>query len=1012
MEFTATRTVPTRCGDPHTRRRAAWVILPLLLAMVWMGAHAGGKAAGTEGVSTLWGIDAWDNMQTVGDLSATQESLGAVPQFAGQYLGSDTLTSADVQYLHTSGVSILVIDDPNHVFTDGTADAQQAVVEARSIDVPAGTAIFRDVEASDPITKNYIISYYDAFQGSGYVPGFYENPNGGSDHPFNVQYCAAVNADAAIGSVPLWSSSPEKNSYTPYASQAPAWTGSGFPGTPSCANNTVAWQYLEREVNSGSWPGNAPTVDVDEFDTTYQRLLWGFAFSGSAPEVALNSAGEAQVALVSENGQVSTEECCSGGVWGGWQGLPSAPVPLQPGAVEVNNGDGQFEVLGVATNGQLYDNWQQTAGGSWSTWVAMGGNWQPGIAAAEEAAGDLDVFAVSATGELEYATEAGPGASWSAWTPLVAGESSVAGAPAVGQDADGRLEVFVVGFNNGPLEDFYEMAGGAGWQETSLGGDWPSGDTPAVARDLDGRLEVFLTGSSGQLDNAWQQAPGEPFGGWISLGGSFVGTRDGVVVLLNQNGDLQVFARGADGNLYDGWQQAPGEAFGAWTGLGAPTGGITGGPFAMIWPDGHLEAFVYASSGPVNSLWHTWQTCPEGCGWTGFATLGGAWALPTQGLSPLVSDSVGDPVGALTAGGGQKLIFWQGPSNDNLYEAWYGVGTGLWQEQDLTSVLSIPGTGLLASAPTVDLSPNGGQQLVFWQGANHDLWEAWYTESNGVWQVQDLTSARSLAGSGTVAAAPTVVFTPGGAQQLVFWQGSNHDLWEAWYTMSSGVWQSQDLSAGLLGGGGAGTVASAPGVVVTSGGAQQLAFWEGTNGHLWEAWYTMATGQWQVQDLSAAQFPSAASVSSLPEVILTPGDGGQQLVFYEGAGGGLWEAWYTVVTRQWQAQDLSTAQLGGFGSVASAPVVTVTPGGAQQVVFWGTSSGHLGEAWYTVATGAWASQDLSATQGLPSGAAMTGAPTLMVFPNGNQDVFWEGSANSLWEMYYQGGWSYLDWSAL
>jgi hypothetical protein len=42
---------------------------------------------------------------------------------------------------------------------------------------------------------------------------------------------------------------------------------------------------------------------------------------------------------------------------------------------------------------------------------------------------------------------------------------------------------------------------------------------------------------------------------------------------------------------------------------------------------------------------------------------------------------------------------------------------------------------------------------------------------------------------------------------------------------------------------------------------------------------------------------------------------------------------------------------------------------------------------------------------------MAGPPSLLVFPDGDQDVFWEGSSNSLWEMYYAGSWTYIDWTA-
>ena len=73
-----------------------------------------------------------------------------------------------------------------------------------------------------------------------------------------------------IGSVPLWSSEPELQSYTPQASAAPAWN----PEVPSCTNNTVAWQYLEQGVNPGNWPPNSPNVDVDEFAASAESLLW------------------------------------------------------------------------------------------------------------------------------------------------------------------------------------------------------------------------------------------------------------------------------------------------------------------------------------------------------------------------------------------------------------------------------------------------------------------------------------------------------------------------------------------------------------------------------------------------------------------------------------------------------------------------------------------------------------------------------------------------------------------
>jgi hypothetical protein len=415
-----------------------------------------------------------------------------------------------------------------------------------------------------------------------------------------------------------------------------------------------------------------------------------------------------------------------------------------------------------------------------------------------------------------------------------------------------------------------------------------------------------------------------------------------------------------------------------------------------------------ATPGCANST-VAWQYLEQGIGtWPSSAPN-----VDVDEFNPAYKDllwgaDVGPPVAVVTPDGGQKLLFWAGATDHHLYEAWYTFSTGQWSGPvDMTGMLSVPSGGYLASAPTVLFTPDGGQQLVFWQGANGDLWEAWYTYATFSWNVQDLTAAHGLQGAGGVASAPTVTITPGGGQQLVFWQGTNHDLWEAWYTVATFSWSSQDLSTGLLGGAGRGTLGSAPSVILTPGGGQQLTFWEGTNNDVWEAWYTVATYTWNVQDLSAARFPGAAAVASAPDVLLTP-DAGQQLLFYRAAGtGDLWEAWYTVATFTWNAQDLTTSQLGGLGSMTSGPVALITPGGGQQLVFWQTTSLHLDEAWYTVSTSSWAAQDISAGAGLPGGAGLASSPSVMLLGNSEQDVWWLGADNSLWELLYDGAWTYV-----
>jgi Domain of unknown function (DUF1906) len=230
----------------------------------YVAPHPERPAAASSG-GAWWGIDTVDNVETGNIIAQTRTDLGA-PQFVGRYLiYSSELSSAEAQYIHQQGLSILLLDDPNRAFTSGTIDARQAIAQARSLGVAHGVAVFRDVETSDPISATYIAAYVAAFAGSGYVAGFYENPINGS---FAGAYCSvAASNPAAVRGVLLYSSEPEQTGSNPRRSARPHYA----PNAPGCANHTAAWQYLERGLFP---PGTWPNVDVDELPARFSGVLW------------------------------------------------------------------------------------------------------------------------------------------------------------------------------------------------------------------------------------------------------------------------------------------------------------------------------------------------------------------------------------------------------------------------------------------------------------------------------------------------------------------------------------------------------------------------------------------------------------------------------------------------------------------------------------------------------------------------------------------------------------------
>jgi hypothetical protein len=256
----------------HGAARFAGVTLGALALVNALPAHAGSglaspaqHTAATSGGGAWWGIDTVSNVQTGNIIAQTTSELGA-PQFVGRYLiYSSQLSGAEARYIHQHGLSILLIDDPNRAFTSGSTDAHQALAQASSLGVPPGVALFRDVETSDPITSTYIAAYVAAFTGSGYVPGFYENPINGS---FSGAYCSLVSSDpAAVRGALLYSSEPEHTGSNPRRSARPHFG----PNVPGCANHTAAWQYLERGLfPAGTWPN----VDVDELPARFAKDLW------------------------------------------------------------------------------------------------------------------------------------------------------------------------------------------------------------------------------------------------------------------------------------------------------------------------------------------------------------------------------------------------------------------------------------------------------------------------------------------------------------------------------------------------------------------------------------------------------------------------------------------------------------------------------------------------------------------------------------------------------------------
>ena len=278
----------------------------------------------------------------------------------------------------------------------------------------------------------------------------------------------------------------------------------------------------------------------------------------------------------------------------------------------------------------------------------------------QNADGRLEAFAVGTDNGLWHIWETAPDGGWSGWASL---GGVITSEPTVGRNADGRLEVFARGTDNA-LWHIWQTAPNNGWSGwASLGGVITS--RPAVGNDADGRLEVFARGTDDALWHIWETTPsGGPWSAWASLGGVITSEPK---VINDPDGRLEVFARGTDSALWHIWQTAPGGGpWSAWASLG---GVITSDPACGHDQDGRLEVFA---RGTDNALWHIWQTAPNG-NWSGWASLGGVITS-----SPTVSNDVNGSLQAFARGTDDALWhIWQTAPN-NGWSAWASLGGKLF----------------------------------------------------------------------------------------------------------------------------------------------------------------------------------------------------------------------------------------------------------------------------------------------------------------------------------------------
>lgn len=313
-----------------------------------------------------------------------------------------------------------------------------------------------------------------------------------------------------------------------------------------------------------------------------------------------------------------------------WQTAPNNgwavdPVALGGYAKQIalgRNKDGRLECFYVGTNGNLYHNWQTAPNNGWAGEHSFAVNAQSigdsaqQIAVGQNSDGRLEVFYVGSDNALCHNWQTAP--SSTNWN----GESKFANTSAyniaVGQNLDGRLEVFWSGTDKAVYHDWQTTPNGAWYGATILvpvqyPDQYDIFPSLAVGRNLDGRLELFYAFVNQELYRISQTAPNGLWGEPKRFSGD---SADQIAVGRNEDGRLEIFYSGLQQELYHNSQKAPNSD--SWTGESRFAVNSAQQVAVGHNADGRIEIFYVGTN---SNLYHNWQTIPNG-NWAGETSFG------------------------------------------------------------------------------------------------------------------------------------------------------------------------------------------------------------------------------------------------------------------------------------------------------------------------------------------------------------------------------------------------------
>ncbi|MDY8049632.1 hypothetical protein UY416_25415 [Paenibacillus polymyxa] len=291
------------------------------------------------------------------------------------------------------------------------------------------------------------------------------------------------------------------------------------------------------------------------------------------PIIVTNQDGRPEVFMIGEDYKVRhrwllkpSDDWAESSNWSDWTCMGDDAVAILAVAKNV---DGRIEVFGHdPDNYTIKHKWQTTPNGGWSDgWASLGGEYA-NFKVETNQDGRIELFAISVWGAKLHHNYQTANGGWSGWSSL--NEAITLQTLSVGKNADGRIEVFAQNFEDNALWHIWQSeVNSSKWSQWGSLGDVKLTrdkflDTVAVGQNADGRLEVFIIDENLSVKKSYQTAPNGSWNLWGDVGlkctSLFIGK--------NANGCLELFANADDSGAWHKLQKDPNSSWSEWETLG------------------------------------------------------------------------------------------------------------------------------------------------------------------------------------------------------------------------------------------------------------------------------------------------------------------------------------------------------------------------------------------------------------------------------------------------------------